>query len=233
MKKLNCKQLTKKLIFFFLGLWIIQTGVAIFIGTNIGSDPFTVFTQGLAGVIGITPGMGNMIITFTFLVIILIIERRYINIGTVLAMFAAGPFIDLMIKFFEPFNFSQYNIVIKMILLAISCVVIAIGFSLLKATDLGVSPNDVIPFILSDKTKKEYRVVRMCLDGTFLVVGFFLGGVVGVGTIIAALLQGPTIQFFMPKVEKIAHKFIYTDEELEIRAQQLATNAVETNEAAN
>ncbi len=229
MKKLNCKQLTKKLIFFFLGLWIIQTGVAIFIGTNIGSDPFTVFTQGLANVIGITPGIGNMIITFTFLVIILIVERHYINIGTVLAMFAAGPFIDLMIRFFEPFNFSQYNLIVKMILLAVSCIIIAIGFSLLKATELGVSPNDVIPFILSDKSKKEYRVVRMCLDAAFLIIGFLLGGVVGVGTIIAALLTGPSIQFFMPKLEKVVHKFIYTNDELEARRNQVVEKVIETN----
>ncbi|MDO5039912.1 YitT family protein [Clostridium sp.] len=229
MKKLNCKQLTKKLIFFFLGLWIIQTGVAIFIGTNIGSDPFTVFTQGLANVIGITPGIGNMIITFTFLVIILIVERHYINIGTVLAMFAAGPFIDLMIRFFEPFNFSQYNLIVKMILLAVSCIIIAIGFSLLKATELGVSPNDVIPFILSDKSKKEYRVVRMCLDAAFLIIGFLLGGVVGVGTIIAALLTGPSIQFFMPKLEKVVHKFIYTNDELEARRNQVVEEVIETN----
>lgn len=215
MKKLNCKQLTKKLIFFFLGLWIIQTGVAIFIGTNIGSDPFTVFTQGIAHVLSITPGRANMVITFIFLVIILLIERRYINIGTVLAMLAAGVFIDLMTNCFANIHFENFNIIVKMLLLVLSCVIIAIGFSLLKATELGVAPNDVIPFLISDKTKGQYRVIRICMDVTFFVVGWLLGGVIGVGTIIAALLQGPTIQFFMPKLEKFVHKVIYTDEELE------------------
>ncbi|MBP1888706.1 putative membrane protein YczE [Clostridium moniliforme] len=215
MKKLNCKQLTKKLIFFFLGVWIIQTGVAIFIGTKIGSDPFTVFTQGISNVINITPGKANMLITFTFLVIILLFSRKSINIGTVLAMISAGPFIDLMLKIFENINFDSYNIIIKMLFLVLSCVIIAIGFSLLKATDLGVAPNDVIPFILSDNIKIQYRFVRIGLDVTFVVVGFLLGGVIGVGTIIAALLTGPLIQFFMPKLEKVAHKIIYDIEELE------------------
>lgn len=215
MKKLNCKQLTKKLIFFFLGVWIIQTGVAIFIGTKIGSDPFTVFTQGISNVINITPGKANMLITFTFLVIILLFSRTSINIGTVLAMISAGPFIDLMLKIFENINFDSYNIIIKMLFLVLSCVIIAIGFSLLKATDLGVAPNDVIPFILSDNIKIQYRFVRIGLDVTFVVVGFLLGGVIGVGTIIAALLTGPLIQFFMPKLEKVAHKIIYDIEELE------------------
>ncbi|GAA0069638.1 membrane protein [Clostridium sardiniense] len=222
MKKLDCKQLIKKLVFFFLGVWIIQIGVAIFIGTNIGSDPFTVFTQGLAKVVGITPGIGNMIITFTFLVIILIFARHYINIGTVLAMISAGPFIDLMIRVFRDMHFENLNIVFKMILLVLSCVIIAIGFSLLKATELGVAPNDVIPFLLSDKSKLQYRVVRIAMDITFFVVGYLLGGVIGIGTVIAALLQGPLIQFFMPRLEKFVHRVIYTDDQLEAMANEIA-----------
>lgn len=222
MNKLYCKQLTKKLVFFFLGVWIIQTGVAIFIGTNIGSDPFTVFTQGLAKILGITPGIGNMAITFTFLVIILIFSRKSINIGTVLAMISAGPFIDLMINLFEDIHFDSYNMIIKMLFLVFSCVIIAIGFSLLKATELGVAPNDVIPFIISDKLKLEYRIVRIGLDVTFVVVGFLFGGVVGVGTIIGALLTGPLIQFFMPRLEKFVHRAVYTDNELESPSSEIA-----------
>ena len=83
MKKLNCKQLTKKLIFFFLGLWIIQIGVAIFIGTKIGSDPFTVFTQGIANVLNITPGRANMVITFIFLVIKTLYKYRYSSFNVI------------------------------------------------------------------------------------------------------------------------------------------------------
>ncbi|MBU3136682.1 hypothetical protein KPL39_10430 [Clostridium gasigenes] len=221
MKKLNCKQLTKKLVFFFLGVWIIQTGVAIFIGTNIGSDPFTVFTQGLAKMLGITPGIGNMAITFTFLVIILIFSRKSINIGTVLAMISAGPFIDLMISLFKDIHLDSYTMIVKMLFLVLSCVIIAIGFSLLKATDLGVAPNDIIPFIISDKLKLEYRIVRIGLDVTFVVVGFLLGGVVGIGTIIGALLTGPLIQFFMPRLEKFVHTVVYSDDKLEPIANEI------------
>ncbi|MCR6513833.1 MAG: YczE/YyaS/YitT family protein [Clostridium sp.] len=214
MKNVNVKQMLLKLLFFFLGVWIIQAGVAIYLESNIGSDPFTIFTQGLADILGIMPGTANMIITFTFLVIIFFVAKHHIFIGTVLAMFTAGPFINLMMTVLRPFHLEQYNFFIRMVFVAISCVIIAIGFSLLKSTDLGVAPNDIIPFILADKAKKSYSVVRMCIDATFLILGFFLGGVVGVGTVIAALLTGPLIQFFMPKIEAVSHKIIYSEDEL-------------------
>ena len=81
--------LTKRIVLFFLGMSIIQLGVALFLKTNIGSDPFTVFTQGLsmalnktgvkdfslvqmlAGKSEITPGIANMIILIVLFVIIL------------------------------------------------------------------------------------------------------------------------------------------------------------------
>lgn len=220
MDKVKCKQLTIKLIFFFLGVWIIQAGVALFIGANIGSDPFTVFTLGLSKLFGITPGQGNMLITFIFLVIIFIFSRKSINIGTVLAMISAGPFIDLMLNVFKIIPFAEFNYLLKALVLILSCVIIAIGFSMLKATDLGVAPNDLIPLIISDFTKKEYRWVRMIIDITLFVVGFLLGGIdksAGIGafggTVIAALLTGPLIQFFMPILEKFVHKIIYVGED--------------------
>ena len=110
--------------------------------------------------------------------------------------------------------------IVKMLFLVLSCVIIAIGFSLLKATDLGVAPNDIIPFIISDKLKLEYRVVRIALDVIFVVVGFLFGGVVGVGTIIGALLTGPLIQFFMPRLEKLVHIVVYNYDKLESIANE-------------
>ena len=201
----------KKMIFFFIWVWIIQTGVAIFIQTNIGSDPFTVFTQGISGLLGITTGTANIVITFVFLVAIFILSRKSINIGTVLALISAGPFIDLMLNVLKPIEFSGFNIMVKVLLLLISCVIVAIGFSMLKATDLGVAPNDLIPLIIHDKTKIKYQWIRISMDLIFVTVGFTLGGVIGIGTIIGAFLTGPVIQFFMPKLDKIVKAIIYNE----------------------
>ena len=86
-KKIN---LIKRLIIFFVGMSIIQIGVALFLKTNIGSDPFTLFTQGLAFLLNKTPGNANMIILFVLFCIILLAERRRIKIGTIICVIEIG-----------------------------------------------------------------------------------------------------------------------------------------------
>ena len=204
-KKLN---LIKRLILFFMGMSLIQIGVALFLKTNIGSDPFTLFTQGLAFLLKKTPGNANMIILFVLFCIILLIERSRIKIGTFICLIGVGPIIDLGVKAVSFFPIESLNIGIKIFLVVFGCVIIAIGFSVLSASNLGVAPNDIIPFIIKDKTKLEYRWIRMTLDVSFLIIGFALGGVFGIGTIISALLTGPCIQFFLPYGEKFVNAIV-------------------------
>ena len=230
--------LTKRIILFFLGMSIIQLGVALFLKTNIGSDPFTVFTQGLsmslnktglkdfslvqmlAGKSEVTPGIANMIILIVLFVIILFTEKSRIKIGTLICVVGVGPIIDLGVNIISYFPVESYNYVIKMILLLAGCFIIAIGFSILSASNLGVAPNDIIPFIIQDKTKIEYRWIRISLDAIFLIGGFLLGGKVGIGTIIAMLSQGPFIQLCLPYGEKIVSSIIsqHESEKQEIAA---------------
>lgn len=208
--------LIKRLVLFFVGMSIIQFGVALFLKTSIGSDPFTVFTQGLATVLNktglknlsivhmisgsaeVTPGVANMIILIVLFIGILIVDMKKIKIGTLICVVGVGPIIDLGVKAVSYFPVESANIFLKMILVLVGCFVIAIGFSVMSAADIGVAPNDIVPFIIQDKLKFQYRWIRIALDATFLVVGFILGGKIGIGTIISMLAIGPFIQLCLP-----------------------------------
>ena len=218
--------LIKRVLLFFAGMSIIQFGVALFLNTGIGSDSITVFTEGLAkmldktplkdlsivqaiaGKAAVTPGVANMIILTIFFIIILLVDRKRINIGTLICVIGVGPIIDLNVRIISYFNVGSYNYVLKMILVVLGCFIISIGFSILSASDIGVAPNDIIPFILVDKTKVEYRFVRIGLDAIFLIGGFILGGKIGVGTIISMLCIGPFIQFCLPHGSKLVNKIV-------------------------
>lgn len=204
-KNLN---LLKRLLLFFIGMSIIQIGVALFLKTNIGSDPFTVFTQGLSFQIKTTPGRANMIILFVLFCIILLVERSRIKIGTIICLVGVGPIIDIGVKAVSYFPIASANIIVKLLLVVLGCIIIAIGFSILSASNVGVSPNDIIPFIIKDKTNFEYRWIRMGLDASFLIIGFLLGGIFGIGTIISVLLTGPCIQFCLPYGEKFVKAIV-------------------------
>lgn len=212
--------LIKRLILFFIGMSIIQFGVALFLKTSIGSDPFTVFTEGLATVLDktalkdfsivqmisgraeVTPGVANMMILIVLFIGILIVDMKRIKIGTLICVVGVGPIIDLGVKAVSYFPIDSANIFIKMLLVLLGCFIIAVGFSIISASDIGVAPNDIVPFIIKDKLNCQYRWVRIGFDATFLIIGFIFGGTIGIGTIIAMLATGPFIQLLLPYGKK-------------------------------
>lgn len=201
MKKLS--ETIKKLLLFLLGMSIIQFGVALFLRMNIGSDPFTVFTQGLANTLNnlgmnVTTGTANRIILVVLFSIILLLNKNHIKIGTIICVIGVGPIIDLGVRVVSVLPVESYSYLLKMFLIALGCFIIAIGFSILSATKVGVSPNDIIPFIIKERINCEYRWIRICMDAFLLIGGFMLGGTVGVGTIIAMATTGPFIQLCLP-----------------------------------
>lgn len=225
--------LIKRLILFFIGMSIIQFGVALFLKTSIGSDPFTVFTEGLATVLDktalkdfsivhmiagraeVTPGVANMIILIVLFIGILIVDMKRIKIGTLICVVGVGPIIDLGVKAVSYFPIDSANIFVKMLLVLLGCFIIAVGFSIISASDIGVAPNDIVPFIIKDKLNCQYRWVRIGFDAAFLIIGFIFGGTIGVGTIIAMLATGPFIQLLLPYGKKVVDFIVNSKEESE------------------
>ena len=208
MKKLS--EATKRIIIFLIGMSIIQFGVALFLRMNIGSDPFTVFTQGLANTlnnlgVNATTGTANRIILIVLFSIILLLNKSHIKIGTIICVVGVGPIIDLGVSMVSILPVESYNYLLKMFLIALGCFIIAIGFSMLSATKVGVAPNDIIPFIIKERTNWEYRWIRILMDAVLLISGSILGGTVGVGTIIAMATTGPFIQLCLPYGEKLTN----------------------------
>ena len=216
MKKLS--ETIKKLLLFLMGISIIQFGVALFLRMNIGSDPFTVFTQGLANTLNnlgmnVTTGTANRIILVVLFSIILLLNKNHIKIGTIICVIGVGPIIDLGIRVVSVLPVESYSYLLKMFLIALGCFIIAIGFSILSATKVGVAPNDIIPFIIKERINCEYRWIRICMDAFLLIGGFMLGGTVGVGTIIAMATTGPFIQLCLPYGQKFTDFILINKDE--------------------
>lgn len=216
MKKLS--EIIKKLLLFLMGMSIIQFGVALFLRMNIGSDPFTVFTQGLANTLNnlgmnVTTGTANRIILVVLFSIILLLNKNHIKIGTIICVIGVGPIIDLGVRVVSVLPVESYSYLLKMFLIALGCFIIAIGFSILSATKVGVAPNDIIPFIIKERINCEYRWIRICMDAFLLIGGFMLGGTVGVGTIIAMATTGPFIQLCLPYGQKFTDFILINKDE--------------------
>lgn len=213
--KRSVKEIILRLLIMTVGLFIANSGISMFIASELGSDPFNVFVQGLFRTIQKTGAMpwlthGNVFtaVCLLLIVIYLIVDRRYVKIGTILCMLVGGMILDFWNPILTPIVSSTAPMPARLAAIVIGCVLTAIGMSVVIKSDAGTGPNDLVAVIISDKLHKKFSIIRICVDVTFVVVGFLLGGTFGVGTIVAAFLIGPVAGFFMPKIEKLVNVIV-------------------------
>ena len=207
--KRSIKEIGIRIVILFIGLTIAHLGVTLFLLANLGADPFNVFVQGIFRTTIQIPGWplqthGNTHIAICFLIILalLIIDRTYIKIGTVLCMIFGGPIIDFFSAILSgPFE-NVNSLVLKIIVNGLGCVILAFGMTIVMKSDAGTGPNDLVGIVISDKLKKNFGVIRIIVDVSFVAIGFILGGSLGIGTLICAFLVGPVANIFLPFNEK-------------------------------
>ena len=220
--KRSVKEVILRLLIMTVGLFIANSGISMFIASELGSDPFNVFVQGLFRTLQkvitaswLTHGRVFTAVCLILIVIYLIVDRTYVKIGTVVCMLFGGMILDFWNPILTPLISSSAPMPARLVAIVIGCILTAIGMSVVIKSDAGTGPNDLVALIISDKTHKKFSVVRVIVDLTFVIVGFLLGGTFGIGTIVAAFLIGPVAGFFMPKIEKIVEtivgKLILTD----------------------
>ncbi|MDO4306724.1 MAG: hypothetical protein Q4C77_07805 [Eubacteriales bacterium] len=208
--KRSWKELLVRVVILLVGLTIAHLGVTLFLLANLGSDPFNVLVQGIFRTISrltgwsvLTHGYTHVAMCFLIIIVLLIVDKSYIKIGTLLCMVCGGPIIDFFTGILSPLFTEDMYLGTKLLILCLGCAILAFGMTIVIKSDAGTGPNDLVAVVISDKTGRKFSVVRIVVDVTFLVVGFVLGGAIGIGTIICAGFVGPVAGFFMPYSEKI------------------------------
>ena len=210
--RINVKELLARVLILLVGLTIAHLGVTLFILADLGSDPFNVLVQGIFRTIGnlldwsfITHGRVHIVICFIIILALLAVDRSYIKIGTILCMIFGGPIIDVFTVVLAPVFAITDSFVFKLLMLALGCVILAYGMTIVIKSDAGTGPNDLVAVVISDKLKKKFSIVRIIVDLSFVIIGFVLGGSLGIGTIICAFCIGPVAGHFLPINEKIVN----------------------------
>jgi len=199
-------EFVKRIFILILGLILIGFGASLFILSNIGSDPFNVFMQGLSSVSGMTVGQSNIMVSVIYAIIIFLLDKQYLRIGTLIAVITLGMVIDLSIHLLTPILTEDIHYFIKLMTMVIGNIFIAFGVSVVYSAKIGMVPNDALPVIISNKTNLPFKWVRIGYDSSTVIVGIILGGVFGVGTVICALITGPLIAFFTPYTESLINR---------------------------
>ena len=209
MKGWTRRELAVRVVLLLAGLCIAHLGVTLFLQSDLGSDPFNVFVQGLFRGIpwpafaAMTHGRTHLLVSLVILLVLLAVDRSYVGIGTVLCMALGGPIIDVYTLWLSPVIHGGLPLPLRLALLVAGCVILAFGMTIVIRSQAGTGPNDLVAVVLSDKLRKPFGPVRIGVDLTFALVGLALGGAVGLGTVICAFLVGPAAQLFFPISQRL------------------------------
>lgn len=192
MKKQN---LLLSILLLVLGVLCIGTGCALFVNSNLGSDPCNVMAQGIAIHLHIQTGTANSLIQAFFFLVALVWDRKYLGISSILGVVMIGPIMNL----WEGFLVNTLQVAPVLIRFA-SCAfvtpfIIGIGVALVQKSNLGMIPNDITAYLISERTNKlSFKTIRIIYDLIQVIIGVLLGGMFGIGTVASALMQGPFMQ---------------------------------------
>lgn len=209
------KETFLRLVILFVGLTIAHLGVTMFLLADLGADPFNVLVQGLyrgldsmSGWAFLSHGRVHIAVCFLIIIVLLIVDKSYVKLGTIVCMVFGGPIIDLFSLLLAPLFAMVSSFAVKLLLLASGCVILAYGMTIVIKSQAGTGPNDLVAVVISDKLGKKFGVVRVIVDFSFVAAGWLLGGVFGIGTLVCAFLVGPVAGIFLPINEKLIEKIL-------------------------
>jgi len=197
-KPLNLKPKISTLFFCCFGLMLFGLGEGLLIVSFTGASPWSVLAQGISLNVNLSVGMITLIISLCVLILWIPLGQK-LGMATVLNALIIALMIDLCIKFVPtPSNF--YN---QLILAIVSVITVGIGGGIYLVANLGAGPRDGLMVGLQKKTNLPIALVRAIIEITVVSIGWYLGGTVGIGTLLFAFGIGPCVALGLYLVDKI------------------------------
>ena len=192
-EQLRAPRLTRRLAQLTIGLVLYGASMAMMYRASLGLDPWDVLHAGIAMH---TPlSFGTVVIVVGFLVLLLWIPLRQLpGLGTVANVIVIGVVCDLALAVLS----TPDSLGLRLALLLSGVVLNGLAGALYIGSQLGPGPRDGLMTGLVRRTGRSIRLVRTSLEVTVLVVGFLLGGAVGLGTVVYALAIGPLVHWMLP-----------------------------------
>ncbi|QNE36604.1 membrane protein YczE [Leifsonia shinshuensis] len=211
--------LTRRLAQLLVGLFLYGIAIALMVRAGIGVSPWDVLAQGVSYKTGIPFGLVTNLVGLVVLAFWIPLRQRP-GLGTVLNVLLVGPSAQLGLWIIP----QQTVLWAQVLVFAAGLLLLAIATGLYIGPKLGPGPRDGLMTGLHARTGRPIWAVRTAIEVTVLIIGWFLGGNVGIGTLAFALLVGPlcslTLPFFAIRLPEPAPADAELEGDLEGTAEQ-------------
>ena len=185
----------------FFGLAIFGLGDSLLVQGDVGNAPWTVFSQGLTYKTGLSIGWATFVISIFVLLIWIPLNERP-GFGTLSNIVLIATFIEIGTHIFP----KQSSVLTGVLFSLIGITMVGLGSALYITCGLGPGPRDGAMTGIHYKTGIRVGRVRMGIELVVLTIGWLMGGRVGIGTALFALLIGQSVAISLGIVARLTQK---------------------------
>ena len=194
----NLKPKLSTLFFLCFGLTLFGLGEGLLIVSITGASPWSVLAQGISLNVNLTIGTITLLISIGVLIMWIPLSQKF-GMGTIFNALIIALMIDLCVKFVP----TPTSYLSQLILAVISVLIVGIGGGIYLVSNLGAGPRDGLMIGLQKKTGLPIALVRAIIEISVVSIGWYLGGTVGIGTLLFAFGIGPCVALGLYLVDKI------------------------------
>lgn len=187
------RDVVERIVQLLVGLFLYGVALGLMVRGGIGVAPWDVLALGIAGQAGIGYGVVTVLVSVLVLVLWIPLRQR-VGLGTLLNALLVGPSADLALLVIP----MPPSIWVGAPMFVAGLFLLAFATGLYIAADFGPGPRDGLMTGLVARTGRPVWLVRTLIEGSVLLIGFLLGGPVGVGTVLFAFGVGPLVGWFLP-----------------------------------
>ncbi len=206
------KNAVGKIARLMIGYFLYGLGIVLTVNANIGLAPWAVFHQGLSIQFNITMGVATQLVGLVILVFDFIFGER-IGWGTIGNVLFIGTFIDLINR--KEWIPVSDSIAVSSGMMMVGLIMMALATYFYLSAQLGAGPRDGFMIAMTKRVNLSIGWIRNIIEVVVLIAGYFMGGSVGIGTLVMAILFGRFLQFtfklFKFDVRQVKHRYIDQD----------------------
>ncbi|WP_262589824.1 YczE/YyaS/YitT family protein [Candidatus Pelagibacter communis] len=197
-ESLNFKPKFSTSFFLIFGLTIFGLGEGLLILSTTGNSPWSVLAEGISLNSNLSIGAATFVVSVGVLFLWIFLKQKP-GLGTIFNIIVIAAMIDFTLNYFQP----PSSLFIKYLLAVLSVILVGFGSGIYLVANLGPGPRDGLMTGLTKTTNLPIALVRAFLEITVVIIGWYLGGTVGVGTLIFAFGIGPCVALGLFLVGKI------------------------------
>jgi uncharacterized membrane protein YczE len=185
-----------------IGFLLYGLAIALIVRANLGTGTWLVLEVALANILGIK--IGTMTVYMGFLVLIIALTlREQVGWGTLGNILSIGPWLNLSLDLIST---PKNNLALQIAMFLLGVLIQGVATAVYIGVDAGAGPRDSLMLAIQRTTGVSLRVARGAIEILVVLIGWLLGGPLGMGTVVFALLIGPSVQWAFKLFKVQTHK---------------------------